>query len=276
MQFFGLFFDAKYTECRVCITKVGIFSLTKAQGAQRCENYRDITWCPLCLCAKQNNHTKKHTTHLTIICYRNSPNLDATVSEFREIARKNSKMKLTRTQVVLLKLALKALPVATTMGGALFGYLAGHDIGRTLAATIHGVTAEPSVDAIPWRIVWENAAIGIALGLTGGVALSCFGLIFSDFITVTDDPDSRYTGSTGGGVEGSAGNKAYNKTYYKKYDVGDHERSTQKVTAKYDDQKQKAEAEIQEMLEIGTEGIRERKLGKRVDNKTSTPTTPEP
>jgi len=169
-------------------------------------------------------------------------------------------MNLTRTQWVLLKLALKALPVVTTMGGALFGYLEGHDMGHNIMAAIQGLEVEPSVYGLPWYVVLENTVIGTVLGLAGGIMLSCFGLIFLDFMTVVDDPASRYTRKTDNSVSSATGNK----TYYKKYDVEDHERSTQKVAAKYDDMRQKEEEEIQEILEIGTKGIREKKLGKKV------------
>ena len=223
------------------------------------------------LCAK---HDLYHLRHGVVVVFWSV--FDAKYAPFRGITRGNSYMELTQTQVVLLKHALKALPVATTVGGALLGYVEGHEIGRMIAAAVHGVAAEPSAEVFPWRIAWENAAIGTILGLTGGMVLSCLGLIFSDFITASDDPVRRYT-KPGSGVEGAAGNKTSNqKTYYKKYDVGDHERSTQKVAAKYDDQRQKAEAETQEILEIGTVGVREKKLGKRVDNKTSIPERSEP
>ena len=171
-------------------------------------------------------------------------------------------MSLTRTQWGLLRFALKVLPVTAALGGALFGYFEVHDMGRNIAATIQGVQATQTATGLPWHIVLENMAIGTVLGLTSGIVLSSFGLIFADFMTVVEDP-RRYPGGKDNAVSGTISNK----TYYKKLDVKDHEKSTKKVAAKYDDMRQKEAEEIQEILEIGTEGIREKKLAKKVEEK---------
>ena len=175
----------------------------------------------------------------------------------------NDNMSLTRTQWGLLRFALKALPVAAALGGALFGYFEVYDMGHHILATIQGIEAKQSAAGIPWYIVLENVAIGTVLGFTSGIVLSSFGLIFSDFMTVVEDPVIRYPRSEDNTVYGPTSNK----TYYKKHDVKDHERSTQKIAEKYEDLRQKEAEEIQEILEIGTEGIREKKLGKKVEEK---------
>ena len=182
-------------------------------------------------------------------------------------------MRLTRTKWILLKLAIKTLPIVTVLGGALFGYLEGHEAGHNIMATMRGIPVKQSIDGLPWHIVLQNTAIGAALGLTGGITLTCFGLVISDLMTVVDDPVSRMAKGAGSSGISGAGSMS-GKTYYKRQDVEDHERSTQKVAEKYDDKRQKEEVEKKEILEIGTDGVRAKKLGKKVEKKVPTQKTP--
>ena len=157
------------------------------------------------------------------------------------------------------------------MGGALFGYLEGHDVGHNILAAMRGMEMKQFPDGLPWYVVLENTALCTVMGLAGGVAVSCFGHIFLDCAMVAVESANRRTrdADTGSSVSGPSSKKIY----YKKHDLEDHNRSTQKIAEKYDNIKQKEEDEIQEILEIGTNGIRAKKLGKKVDNKNPTDKT---
>ena len=196
---------------------------------------------------------------------------DNVKSQYEE---QNRKMNLTRTQSELLKLALKTFPIITTLGGALFGYMEGHEMGHNYMAAMQGIEIERHIDIdgerytldippLPWHVVLKNTAFAAVLGLTGGIAVMCVGLVLADLFAVVDDPINRQKNSTGSG----ANSATFIRTYYKKLDVTDHERSTTKVAEKYDEKKKKEEAENQEILEIGTKGIREKIMGKKPEDK---------
>ena len=170
-----------------------------------------------------------------------------------------------RSRLELLKNGLMALPVFTTLAGAFFGYLEGHESGHNILATIKGTVPDPLVEAepLPWYEVLKNAAICSAMGLTGGIAVTCFGMVATHNISVEPDPLDRQARRTDSG-EFVASNI---KTYFKKSDVEDHLKSTIRTTEKYDKKKQEQKAEATQILEIGTEGIRAKKLGKTISSK---------
>jgi len=163
----------------------------------------------------------------------------------------------------LVKNALKAFPFLTTLAGAFFGYLEGHEMGHNILATIqrkplHLLMLEPT-----WEEILRNIGIGAALGLTGGIALCCFGMVATHHITVVPDPLDRQKG----GIGRFAATRF--KTYFKKSDVEENVRSTQKMAEKHEVKKRELEAEAKEILKIGTSGIRAKKLGKLADSKKS-------
>ena len=152
------------------------------------------------------------------------------------------------------------------MGGALFGYLEGHDVGHDILATVRGMEIKQQFpDGLPWYVVLENTVLCTVMGLTGGVALSCFGHIFLDCAIVAVESANRRVQDAGAGS--SISGPMSKRIYYKRHDLDDHNRSTQKVAEKYEGIKRKEADEIQEILEIGEDGIRAKKLGKTVDNK---------
>ena len=177
-----------------------------------------------------------------------------------------TKLNLTRTQFELLKLALKVLPLVTTIFGALSGYVQGQAKIHDILVAMHATEGAQNTDGFLLHVLLEHIVIGSALGLTGGIVLSCFGLVLLDCIVVVAEPVKRFTRDTDtvSGVSRATGIPVY----YKKQDVDEHERSTQKVAEKYDAKRQKEEAETKEILEIGTVGIREKKLGKKITKKT--------
>jgi len=162
-------------------------------------------------------------------------------------------------QLELLKNGFKALPVFTTMGGALFGYLEGHEMGHNIMAAMGGVTVQQPTDVLPWYEVWQNVGIGVAMGLTGGMALACFGIAATHHIPVEGDSPGRHR--RGGGIGAFIPTRF--KTYFKKSDVEDHDKSIHKTAVKYDKKRREEEAEVKEILEIGTEGMRAKKFGKK-------------
>jgi len=173
-------------------------------------------------------------------------------------------MRLTRTKMELVKNALKALPFFTILGGAFFGYLEGQEIGHNVLATIRRIPQPPIPVEPTLEEVLRNIGIGAALGLTGGIALCCFGMVATHHITVVPDPLDRQKG----GIGKFAATRF--KTYFKKSDVEENVRSTQKMAEKHEVKKREQEAEAKEILKIGTSGIRAKKLGKLADSKKST------
>ena len=168
--------------------------------------------------------------------------------------------------------ALKAFPVLTTIGGALLGYADSLEHGHHFVANIRGVVVVPPAIGLPWNEVLITIAIAATLGLTGGIAFLCFGIVTLHQIPVEDDPFRQV------GTRTEAGEIAATKAiiYFKKSDVEDNERSTQKAASKYDQKKQKEEAEKKEILELGTEGIRAKKFGKSPSKPSNTSTVIRP
>jgi len=165
---------------------------------------------------------------------------------------------LTRAQLVLLKLICKALPLITIMGGALFGYLEGHHVGHDILAAIRGLETSSFPDGRPWSFVLENMAICTAMGLTSGMALSCFGLVFLDCAVVVVEPVNRRIRDVGtkSGISGTS-----SKIYYQKHDLDDHNSSILQVAEKYAKIRKKEEVEIQKILPMGTKGVQAKKRG---------------
>ncbi|MCL2005041.1 MAG: hypothetical protein FWG73_02645 [Planctomycetaceae bacterium] len=166
-----------------------------------------------------------------------------------------TKLNLTQTQFSFFKFIFKALPVATTLGGALFGYLEGHDMGHNIIATLKGCEMTRVADVIPWYTILENMVAGTMLGISGGVALSGFGLAALDVTTVVVKPTNRYTKARGGGAKCPSSSIIY----YQRLDVDDHMSSIIKVAEKLDTQRQKEKCKAQEMLKAGTDGTRKGK-----------------
>jgi len=161
-----------------------------------------------------------------------------------------------RTHMELLSNILKALPIFTAIGGAMFGYAEDHGDGYNVISVMRGVVVVPP-DVLPWREVMINTAIAATLGLTGGIALLCFSMVILHQIPVQDDP-SRYN-AAGAEASGITASKA--TIYFKKSDVDEHEKSTARAAEKYALKRQKEEEEKKELLEHGTEGIRAKKFG---------------
>ena len=150
----------------------------------------------------------------------------------------------------------------TILGGVAFGYLEGHEKGHNVLATIRGIPP-PLCPTEPQEPTWDeiatNIGIGAALGLTGGIALCCFGMVVTHHITVVTPPPNRQ----GRGMESGASGTNKSKVYFKKKDIEDNERSTTKTADKYEQKKKEQEAEAKEILKIGTSGIREKRFGKK-------------
>ena len=167
-----------------------------------------------------------------------------------------------RSRLELLKNALKALPVCTTMSGAVLGYLERHEVGHTLLMTMSKVTMKQPADPLLWHEILQNVAIVSAMGLTSGMALTCFGLAALHHVSVEEDSPDRQARHMSIGTF----IPTRFKTYFKKKHVEEHEKTTQKATAKYDKKRQEEKAETKEILEIGTEGVRAKKFGKKASN----------
>ena len=144
------------------------------------------------------------------------------------------------------------------MGGALFGYLEGHDLGHNVLATMRGMPEKPPDVEISWIEILKNMVIGTGMGLSGGIALTCFGLAATHHIPITEDTLDRQRIKTG--AEAMA---TRFKTYFKRKDVEEHVRSVQKMAEKHDKKRQEKEVEEKEILKIGTEGVKIKKFGKK-------------
>ena len=169
-----------------------------------------------------------------------------------------------RSRLELLKNCLKAFPVLTTGIGAVFGYYEGHELGHDVMAAVKGLPARDPEYVMQWYEILENVIIAGLLGLTGGVAMTCFGMAFTHHIPIEEDPiDYAARGKDGKFVP------VHLRTYFKKQDVEDHKKSITKVAEKYEKKKQEQAAEAQEILKIGTSGIREKKFGKKIVKKSA-------
>ena len=153
------------------------------------------------------------------------------------------------SQVEFIKTCLKALPVLTTMGGAVAGWLLSGGLE-------HGNIAP----AVLWKVL-HDTGIGAALGFLGGISLLCFGMAATHHINITYTIEERKR--LGLPLTGSI-TPTVIRTFFDKNDVADNEKSVKKVAAK---QKVKAEAEALEkskILKHGTEELerqRKEKLG---------------
>jgi len=175
-----------------------------------------------------------------------------------------TKLSLTRTQFALSKLVLKTLPLIAILSGALFGYLEGHDVGHDVLATIRGLEIQSFPNGLPWYVILENMAICTAMGLTGGIALSCFGLVLLDCSTVIVEPVNRLTRNAG--TDSGISSKT-TKIYYKQEDIEDHKKTVRKVGEKYANIRLQEGVEFQRILPTGTDGTRANKLGEELSTK---------
>ena len=157
--------------------------------------------------------------------------------------------KMTLTQVEFIKTCCKALPVLTTMTGAMAGWFS--------SSHVEHMDVDP---AVFWRVC-HNVVAGGVLGFLGGVSLACFGLGATHHIKITYTIAERK--KLGLPLPNDITPTTIH-TFFDKNDVADNEKSIKKTTAKL---KAKAEAEALEkskILQHGTEGLerqRKEKLG---------------
>ena len=156
---------------------------------------------------------------------------------------------MTLTQVEFIKTCCKALPVLTTMTGAMAGWFS--------SSHVEHMDVDP---VIFWRVC-HNVVVGTILGFLGGVSLACFGLGVTHHINITYTIEER---KRLGLPLPSDVTPAAIRTFFDKNDVADNEKSVKKTTEKL---KAKANAEALEkskILQHGTEGLerqRKEKLG---------------
>ena len=180
------------------------------------------------------------------------------------IMNDNDKISLTSTQFAFFEFIFKALPFATTLGGAVFGYLEGHvcSMGHDIMATIKGLEMTPVAEVLPWYAVLGNMVTGTMLGISGGVALSGLGLAVLGVTTVVVNPTNRYTKARSRGAKCPSNSTIY----YQRLDVDDHMSSIIKVAEKLDTQRLREREKAKEILKEGTDGTRKGKKLKKADD----------
>jgi hypothetical protein len=147
------------------------------------------------------------------------------------------------TQFQLLRNGLRALPAITTLGGAATAYL------------LFGLGGAAPGDDQFWQQIIKNIAIGGAMGFLGGMAASLLGQAVLHHVNVEDDPIHRKKRK----ADNSPGTSSTASVAYTKADLEDHQRSTTKTLKKYEEKKNEEKAERKQILEIGTEGLAQKK-----------------
>jgi hypothetical protein len=148
------------------------------------------------------------------------------------------------TQFELLCTGLKALPVITTLGG----------VGVCILFDVNGYgTVSPESDKFMQYVI-RDAIICGAMGLLGGVVVACFGHAALFHVNVEEDPRQRARRRAGG-----PGGTSTIVKFYDKSDVQDNNKSTEKVSKKYAEKEKAAKVERSQILEMGTEGIAQKK-----------------
>ena len=148
------------------------------------------------------------------------------------------------TQFELLRTGLKALPVISTLGVAFICFVL-----DASEVALFG-NAEAGKHTI------RDIIIGGTMGLLGGLAVSSLGQAALYLVKVERDPtykDKRKGGSS------SAGGPSSVFRVYDKADIQDNQKSTTKMAQKYAEKEKTAKAERSQILEMGTEGIAQKK-----------------
>jgi hypothetical protein len=144
------------------------------------------------------------------------------------------------THYQLLHNGLRAFPALTTVGGVATAYL------------LFGIGEEAG------QSIYRELIIGGIMGLLGGVAVSSLGQAALHHVNVEDDP--RYK------ERRRQGNSQFIQSkitkVYSKADLEDHEKSTSKTIKKLQEKAKADKAERAQILEIGTQGLEQKKKEK--------------
>jgi hypothetical protein len=147
------------------------------------------------------------------------------------------------TQYELLRTGLKALPVITTLGGAATCFLLDMNEVALFESEKFG------------QHIIRDVIIGGVIGLLGGMAVSNFGQVALGLVNVERDPTYKDIRKAGGG----SGAPSTVFKVYDKADIQDNNKSTTKTAQKYAEKEKAEKVERSQILEIGTEGIAQKK-----------------
>ena len=152
-------------------------------------------------------------------------------------------LKMKYTPYTLLRNGLVALPLLTALIGAATAYFL---FGRGVIVVGDGKLGQHLV---------TDLIIGSVLGFLGGLTVSCWGQVALCSVNVEDDPLYKEKRRADSGA--SSGVKF--ATVYTKPDLEDHNRSTNKTQKKFEEKEKTEKIERSQILEIGTEGIKQKK-----------------